>query len=202
MKRENEKVKVILCVGALGSGKDTMADRLVSLGVVEKHGKFAKHLKDVVSSLFFIPRRLMDDRKAKNTSPALAGGKTIGQLLQWFGTELVRAVNPYLWCSTLWRSMQTEINGEWYAYDFAVSDCRFLNEAEYFMEDEAFDTRIIYLTREMQDSRDATHPSETGRFDILEKYGQDPRFMVITNHAMTLGESFHALNVLIENGVL
>ena len=74
-----KKVKVILCVGALGSGKDTMADRLVSLGVVESTVSLQNISKDVVSSLFFIPRRLMDDRKAKNTSPALAGGKTIGQ---------------------------------------------------------------------------------------------------------------------------
>lgn len=202
MKRENEKVKVILCVGALGSGKDTLANRLVSLGVVEKHGKFAGHLKDNVANLFFVPRHLLDDRKAKDVKPPFAGGKTIGQLLQWFGTELVRSVNPFLWCHTLWRSMQREVDGVWYAYDFAVSDCRFLNEAEFFMDDPSFETRILYLTREMKDSRDATHPSETGRFEILEKYGQDPRFIVIQNHEMTIEESFHALNTLISQGEL
>jgi len=81
-----------------------------------------------------------------------------------------------------------------------VSDCRFLNEAAFFMDDDRFETRIIYLTREGSDTRDPNHPSEIGRFDILHTYGMDDRFMVIPNHDMSKDQLFESIDTLVVTG--
>ena len=86
-------------VGLIGSGKGTVADRLV-----QKHGfrkdSFAKSLKDAVSSMFNWDREMLegktDESRAWREKPDAFWSKRFGKdvtprwVLQYFGTEVMR----------------------------------------------------------------------------------------------------------------
>ena len=117
-------------VGLIGSGKDTVAERLV-----EKHGfikdSFAKSLKDAVSSMFNWDRKMLEGNTKESREwrekPDEFWSKQMGKevtprwVLQYFGTEVMRQ-NMY---DAIWvDSVINRYKGE----PTVISDTRFQNE--------------------------------------------------------------------------
>jgi len=117
-------------VGLIGSGKDTVAERLVS-----HHGfrrdSFARSLKDAVSSIFGWDRNLVEgntkESRAWREQPDAFWSEKFGKevtprwVLQYFGTEVCRAgFLDSIWvdsCIARYRGQNT-----------VISDTRFVNE--------------------------------------------------------------------------
>jgi hypothetical protein len=117
-------------VGPIGSGKDTVANRLVT-----KHGykrdSFADPLKDAVSKIFNWDRKLLEgntkiSREWRETADEFWSKKfnkeiTPRWVLQYFGTEVMRGqMHDAIWVDSLIARYKGEKT--------VVSDTRFQNE--------------------------------------------------------------------------
>ena len=117
-------------VGLIGSGKDTVANRLV-----EKHGyirdSFAKSLKDAVSSMFNWDREMLEgnttssrhwrEQPDKFWSERLGKPVTPRWVLQHFGTEVMRGkMYDGIWVDSC--------IGRYKGQNTVISDTRFINE--------------------------------------------------------------------------
>ena len=117
-------------VGLIGSGKDTVAEKLV-----EEHGyirdSFAKSLKDAVSSMFNWDREMLEGntkssrywREQPDTFWSERFGKTITPrwVLQYFGTEVMRqGMYDAIWVDS--------VIGRYKGDKTVISDTRFQNE--------------------------------------------------------------------------
>ena len=119
-------------VGLIGSGKDTVANRLV-----EKHGfvrdSFAKSLKDAVSSMFNWDREMLEGNTSSSRhwreQPDKFWSEKFGKpvtprwVLQHFGTEVMRG-NMYdgIWVDSCL--------GRYKGKNTVISDTRFPNEVK------------------------------------------------------------------------
>lgn len=164
---EDYKDNVIVCMsGKAGSGKDTVADYLVS-----KHGfqrmAFADPLRDIVQLVFVLDHDSVWDRKLrefplKNLPNYIELGKICGsefisnktaiesvgnikdenywsvrKLLQFIGTEMFRnLINRDTWVMNFTQRMEPGVN-------YVISDCRFLNEYEWIKN--KFGGKILFL---------------------------------------------------------
>ena len=119
-------------VGLIGSGKDTVAQRLV-----DKHGyrrdSFAKSLKDAVSSMFNWDRDMLEgstkESREWREQPDVFWSKQFGKpvtprwVLQYFGTEVMRGqMYDAIWVD----SCLGRYNGK----PTVISDTRFPNEVD------------------------------------------------------------------------
>ena len=117
-------------VGLIGSGKDTVAQRLV-----EKHGyvrdSFAKSLKDAVSSMFNWDREMLEgdttssrhwrEQPDKFWSERFGKPVTPRWVLQHFGTEVMRGhMYDAIWVDSC--------IGRYKGQNTVISDTRFVNE--------------------------------------------------------------------------
>ena len=117
-------------VGLIGSGKDTVAKRLV-----EKHGfikdSFAKSLKDAVSSMFNWDRKMLEgdtkESREWREKPDEFWSKQMGKevtprwVLQYFGTEVMRqGMYDAIWVDS--------VIGRYKGENTVISDTRFQNE--------------------------------------------------------------------------
>ena len=123
-------------VGLIGSGKDTVAERLVS-----KHGfirdSFAKSLKDAVSAMFNWDREMLEGntessrhwREQPDTFWSEKFGKPVTPrwVLQHFGTEVMRG-NMY---DAIWVD---SCIGRYKGQNTVISDTRFPNEVKRIRE--------------------------------------------------------------------
>ena len=137
-------------VGLIGSGKGTVADRLVQKHNFRKDS-FAKSLKDAVSSMFNWDREMLegktDESRAWREKPDVFWSKRFGKdvtprwVLQYFGTEVMRqGMHDSIWID----SCMARYDGK----PTVIADTRFENE--------------IKIIREM------------GGSILLVKRGQDP----------------------------
>jgi len=137
-------------VGLIGSGKDTVAERLVQEHNFKKDS-FAKSLKDAVSSMFNWDREMLegktDESRAWREKPDVFWSKRFGKdvtprwVLQYFGTEVMRqGMHDSIWID----SCMARYDGK----PTVIADTRFENE--------------IKIIREM------------GGSILLVKRGQDP----------------------------
>ena len=123
-------------VGLMGSGKDTVANRLV-----EKHGyirdSFAKSLKDAVASMFNWDRKLLEgngeaSRKWREQpdefwSERFGKPVTPRWVLQYFGTEVMRGqMYDGIWVDSCL--------GRYKGENTVISDTRFINEIKTIKE--------------------------------------------------------------------
>ena len=117
-------------VGLIGSGKDTVAQRLV-----EKHGyikdSFAKSLKDAVASMFNWNREMLEgdttssiqwrEKPDKYWSERFGKPITPRWVLQYFGTEVMRGqMYDAIWIDSC--------IGRYKGQNTVISDTRFVNE--------------------------------------------------------------------------
>jgi len=123
-------------VGLIGSGKDTVANRLVT-----HHGfvrdSFAKSLKDAVSNIFGWDRKLLEGNTKESRSWREKSDKfwsekfgkeiTPREVLQYFGTEVCRGNM----LDTIWiDSCMARYKGQ----STVISDTRFPNEVKQIRE--------------------------------------------------------------------
>lgn len=118
---------IIGIVGYAGSGKSTLARHLATKGFTER--SFASPLKDAVSSLYGMPRAMLEGdtvqsrqwREDPSNSPV--SGTTPRALLQGIGDALKKDVDPRIFLRAVEASLQTERR-------VVVSDVRFPLEAD------------------------------------------------------------------------
>ena len=174
-------------VGLIGSGKDTVADRLVT-----KHGykrdSFAKSLKDAVSSMFNWDRDMLEgnttssrhwrEQPDKFWSEKMGKEVTPRLILQQFGTEVMRGqMYDGIWVDS--------VIGRYKGENTVISDTRFQNEIKTI---KAHGGKILLVKRgelptreEMQ--KQGAHRSEWdwmgSEFDyIIENNGTLPQLNV------------------------
>ena len=191
--------KIILFSGKLGSGKDPCADFLIQLAknknILAKKMSFAEPLKALCAEFFEFPLEWAYSRQGKENIPSLGGGKTVGEILQLVGTEVTRSINANFWVE----KMKRQINADSECDLFIIPDCRFLNEAASFQEENLLiDTALIHLSRvhENPGSRNAEHPSEKESDLIYSKFSQNEferYFISIDNRDSSVEETLQEL---------
>jgi len=119
-------------VGLIGSGKDTVAERLVMLHGFRKDS-FAKSLKDSVSSIFGWDRHLVEgatkESRIWREQPDPYWSKKFNKpitpryIMQYWGTEIMRGhLHDNIWID----SFSARYDGG----DVVISDTRFINEID------------------------------------------------------------------------
>jgi len=117
-------------VGLIGSGKDTVAERLITHHGY-KRDSFAKSLKDAVSSMFNWDRELLEGNTSESREwreqPDKFWSKRMGKevtprwVLQYFGTEVMRqGMYDAIWVDS--------VIGRYKGDKTVISDTRFQNE--------------------------------------------------------------------------
>ena len=117
-------------VGLIGSGKDTVAERLVTHHGY-KRDSFAKSLKDAVSSMFNWDRELLEGNTSESRKwreqPDKFWSEKMGKeitprwVLQYFGTEVMRqGMYDAIWVDS--------VIGRYKGDKTVISDTRFQNE--------------------------------------------------------------------------
>jgi len=173
-------------VGLIGSGKDTVAERLVEQYGFKKDS-FAKSLKDAVSSMFNWNREMLEgatnESRAWREQPDAYWSERFGKpvtprwILQYFGTEVMRGqMYDAIWLDSCL--------GRYKGDPTVISDTRFVNEIKTI---KAHGGKVICVKRgelptqkEMQDR--GAHQSE---WDWL-----DSDFDYIIDNNGTLEELF------------
>ena len=130
--------RIIGLVGFIGSGKDSVATKLVETGCVQE--SFAGPLKSVCASIFGWDRELLEgqsqkSREFRETIDLYWSGKlgikgfTPRLALQLIGTDVLRDhFNKDIWLSSLeYRILQKHKNHKC----VIISDCRFVNELDF-----------------------------------------------------------------------
>lgn len=128
-------VKIIAVAGSIGSGKDTVAEHLVTF-----HGfkrlSFASSLKDAVSSIFGWPRELLEGSTKhsrewrEQVDTWWADRLNIPDLtprwvLQYWGTDVLRQYfHDEIWVASVENKLRTSQD------DVVITDCRFKNEID------------------------------------------------------------------------
>ena len=123
---------IISISGFIGSGKDTVADYLVSeYGF--KRESFASSLKDAVSVVFNWPRDMLEgltsESRAWREQPDVWWSERLGMhitprmVLQQWGTEVIRSgFHDDMWIASLENRLRTTTD------NIVITDCRFPNE--------------------------------------------------------------------------
>ena len=157
-----------LC-GAQGSGKDTVANILISeYGFVKL--TFASTLKDVVAILFSWPRDLLEglteeSRLWRETVDDFWSEKlsipsfTPRKALQMIGTDLFRIhFNNDIWINIVENKIGATLKNNPNT-NIVISDCRFANE--FSLIKQFPDSHIITILREKNIIKNLAHSSET-----------------------------------------
>jgi len=157
-----------LC-GSQGSGKDTVANILVSdYGFIKL--TFASTLKDIVAILFSWPRDLLEglteeSRIWRETVDDFWSEKlsipnfTPRKALQIIGTDLFRIhFNNDIWTNILGKKISIVLKNNPNT-NIVISDCRFTNE--FSLIKQFPDSHIITIIREKKQINNLIHSSET-----------------------------------------
>jgi dephospho-CoA kinase len=137
---------ILLLSGKAGVGKDTFADYLVSHHNFTKLA-FAKTMKDMSAQMYNIPRNYFDDRDKKD-SIIKSLNKTPRDILIEISAKM-RAQDPQFWIKQIANKVQKGNN-------YAISDCRFFTEIEYFKKLFPDETKSIWIEREVKNVVDNT----------------------------------------------
>ena len=151
-------------VGLMGSGKDTVAERLVTHHGY-KRDSFAKSLKDAVSSMFNWDREMLEgntsESRAWREQPDKFWSEKMGKevtprwVLQYFGTEVMRqGMYDAIWVDS--------VIGRYKGENTVISDTRFINEIKTI---KAHGGIVVLVKREEIPTREemqkqGTHQSE------------------------------------------
>lgn len=152
-------MNVILISGKAQHGKDTSASMLKKMLEADGFRVLIAHYGDLVK---YICTQFFGWDGQKDT----AGRR----LLQYVGTDLVRARNQNYWTDFLVGALKM-FDGEW---DYVlIPDCRFPNEIQ-CMKDAGFHTTHVRVVRPGFQSpltpEQQAHPSETALDDVVADY--------------------------------
>jgi len=151
-------------VGLIGSGKDTVAERLITHHGY-KRDSFAKSLKDAVSSMFNWDREMLEGNTSQSRKwreqPDKFWSEKMGKevtprwVLQYFGTEVMRqGMYDAIWIDS--------VIGRYKGENTVISDTRFINEIKTI---KAHGGIVVLVKREEIPTREemqkqGTHQSE------------------------------------------
>ena len=186
-----------MLIGFLGrarSGKDTCIEALVREFGGQRAG-FADQVKVLVQRMFDLPDDPFEGDKGKATryhwqhmpeNGGRAGVVTVRELLQWFGTDICRRIDPLIWIRAF-----TRIWGKTMQHVY-VADVRFQNEVNYILGNGGF---VIKLLRADADTpaEVAAHESESGIDSIVPSFAAQERFLTFDNRTMSLAEQDAAI---------
>ena len=113
---------VVGIIGKKGSGKDTLADTMEGF----KKYSLSHPIKETCKYLFHLTEDQLHDPLLKEKPLGEWGGKTPRQILQWFGTDIMREQFD----SNFWIRHAERVIGSCRG-PVVVPDIRFLNEAEF-----------------------------------------------------------------------
>jgi hypothetical protein len=155
--------QIIGIIGAIGSGKDTIADYLIAAHGYKK-ASFARRVKDVAAAVFGPPPGVRREDLPAGSSfwwdrDLLEGstresrewreqvdpfwGLSPRQALQKIGTEMFRThIRDDIWVRALEKDLAAEP-----AQNFVITDCRFQNEIDTIRR---LGGRLIYVSRGVQ----------------------------------------------------
>lgn len=125
-------MRIIGLTGEAGSGKDTIADYLVSHHDFRKIS-FAEPLRRGLQAMFGIPMYMLQDRAIKHIPLEILGGKSIREAMNTLGTEWGRlSVADDIWLTTVGMKLnqlraQSSL-GHVAVKGIVISDVRFANE--------------------------------------------------------------------------
>lgn len=148
-------------IGPKESGKDTLADYLVSHYRFQKHA-FADPIKQICRIMFLLDPEQLNDHTLKETIDK-KWGLTPRQMMQKLGTDVIRNI----WDNDFWLKhidFRLDFNN-----DIVISDVRFPNEAQWIKDRGGILVRIDD-GRINNSSKDDTHESETSNADIQEDF--------------------------------
>lgn len=133
------KPMIVGISGKIGTGKSTLAGWVASWLTGSERMSFACVLKDEVATLFNFPREWCDTAGGKARIVEISGSHaerlglpscslTVRELLQVYGTDVVRAMDPCYWVKALDRVIPNS------ARFVVLDDIRFADEAAYVRE--------------------------------------------------------------------
>lgn len=173
----NRPLLLGLCAPAMGSGKTTFADYLVSNHGFQ-HVRFATILKDMALALFegmginpYDARELITDTELKETPLRELGGKSPRYVMQTLGTEWGRDLfGVHFWADlALVKARSLMACG----HNVVIDDTRFTNEADTILDNGG---RMVRIIRPGTKRPEGSHTSE----GELDDY---PCFAQIVNHS-------------------
>lgn len=152
-------MNIIGISGKIGTGKSTLG-RLIAEQLGAKVRSFGDLLKEEVAELFNFNIGYCYTQAGKNTyilhSDLPNGGMTVRQILQWYGSDVIRAQDPTYWS----RTMKQEIDKLKANYDYLViDDVRFPDEARLVVVEDGILVRLEPYTG-WQPGEYADHQSE------------------------------------------
>lgn len=159
---------IVAFTGKKGAGKDTAARILKDL-MIKKWGKkevtedvrhfaFADPLKQACEIIFMLEHHQLHDPLGKENPDPRWGNKSARELMQLFGTEVTRNIDPDTFC----KNMRYRIEESPPYYVILITDCRFENEAKLVHE---LGGKIVQITRAVPDAKRVKfgdHASEMG----------------------------------------
>ena len=134
----NKPVLLGLC-GFSDSGKDTVAEYLIKNYNFNKVA-FGDSLKNSISYTFDIPTYLWYSKEWVSEPCATFGGKTPRELLQYYGTDVARKINPDVWVNKVRYKMESLSQGM--NKRIILTDIRFPNELKLLQE---FGGKLVYV---------------------------------------------------------
>lgn len=172
-KNQNKHAKshLVCFSGKIGSGKSMAAKYLIE-NAPEYHFEekfFAYNVKLIASIISGMPMSVMLDSAGKNIQMKQYRNMTVGQLQQFIGTDLFREhFDDEVWIKSMFAAYDPAV------HDWAVSDVRFKNEADYCREMGGILVRLEGdpMGVRAASTRDHSHKSETDlddykHFDII-----------------------------------
>lgn len=171
------ELNVIGLIGRKTSGKDTLCNFLREEATTTTkfiRMAFADRIKEVCAKMFAFPdTTAFHDQRAKECVHPEYYHKSPRELMQWFGTEVVRAhLGPDFWISRLAMDVENALN-TYETYDkvtICVTDVRFLNEAQFLID--KFGAKLVYIDADdrLGPIPDDAHVSEKEIYDVVEKF--------------------------------
>ncbi len=138
--------QIIGIIGAIGSGKDTIADYLIAAHGYKK-ASFARRVKDAAAAVFRWDREMLEgstpESREWREQVDPFWGLSPRQALQKIGTEMFRThIRDDIWVRALEKDLVAEP-----AQNFVITDCRFQNEIDTIR---GLGGRLIYVSRGAQ----------------------------------------------------
>lgn len=178
-------MKIILLSGWAGSGKDTVADYLVSYHGFKKFA-FANPLKDLASELFGFPRELANSQEGKRQVWRVGSEKkTIRQIL----LDIARIDKSRFGNDIYANSIMKQIAKEPTNSNIVISDTRYLNEIGVIRDFAKMNNHTLHVWRI---NRQTSSPVDDISEHILDTYKADA-------FLQNSGDSLEKLHALVED---
>lgn len=171
------ELNVVGLVGRKMSGKDTFCNFLREEADTKTkfiRMAFADRIKEVCAKLFAFPdTSAFHDQHAKECVHPEYFHKSPREIMQWFGTEIVRShLGPDFWISRLAMDVENalETYGTYDKVTICVTDVRFLNEAQFLVD--TFGAKLIYIDADdrLGPMPDDAHVSEKEIYEVVKKF--------------------------------